>query len=183
MFYGGFFIKRGNKMNYYQIGKIVNTHGIKGEVRVQSITDFPEKRFAPGAPVFVFQTGHDPRQLVIKTHRRHKQFDLISFKGLDDINAVETLKGSDLKVSEDQQEELASGEYYYRDIVGLNVLDLDKQFIGTVKEIMKSGANDVWVIERKGQSDLLIPAIKDVVKNVDLDNHQIIIEMLDGLDD
>lgn len=170
-------------MNYYQIGKIVNTHGIKGEVRVQSITDFPEERFAPGATVYVFQAGHPSRQLTVKTHRQHKQFDLISFEGLDDINAVETLKGADLKVSEDQQEELASGEYYYRDIIGLNVVDLDDHLIGKVKEIMESGANDVWIVERKGKSDLLIPAIKDVVKKIDLENQQIIIEMLDGLDD
>lgn len=170
-------------MNYYQIGKIVNTHGIKGEVRVQSITDFPEQRFEPGATVFAFQAGHDPRQMTIKTHRRHKQFDLISFEGLDDINAVEFLKGADLKVSEEQQEELDNGEYYYHDIIGLDVVDLDDQYIGKVKEIMEPGANDVWIIDRKGKSDLLIPAIKDVVKNIDLDNQRIVIEMLDGLDD
>ena len=170
-------------MNYYQIGKIVNTHGIKGEVRVQAITDFPEKRFAPGATVYAFQKGKDPVALTVKSHRKHKQFDLLSFEGMEDINLVEPLKQADLKIAEDQQDGLADGEYYYHQIVGLNVVDLDGNSIGKIKEIMESGANDVWVIQRAGKKDLLIPAIKDVVKDVQIENHQVIIDMLDGLDD
>ena len=68
-------------------------------------------------------------------------------------------------------------------MVGLNVVDLDGDSIGKIKEIMESGAKDVWVIQRSGKKDLLIPAIKDVVKDVQIENHQVIIDMLDGLDD
>ena len=88
-----------------------------------------------------------------------------------------------MKIAEDQQDDLADGEYYYHQIVGLNVVDLDGNSIGKIKEIMESGANDVWVIQRAGEKDLLIPAIKDVVKDVQIENHQVIIDMLDGLDD
>ena len=102
---------------------------------------------------------------------------------MEDINLVETLKQADLKIAEDQQDDLADGEYYYHQIVGLNVVDLDGNSIGKIKEIMESGANDVWVIQRSGKKDLLIPAIKDVVKDVQIENHQVIIDMLDGLDD
>ena len=170
-------------MEYYQIGKIVNTHGIKGEVRVQSITDFPEERFALGAIVYAFQDGKEPLELTVKSHRKHKQFDLLSFEGMEDINLVEPLKQADLKISEEQQAELNDGEYYYHQIIGLDVIDLDGNSIGKIKEIMESGANDVWVIQRSGKNDLLIPAIKDVVKNIQIENHKVIIDMLDGLDD
>ena len=102
---------------------------------------------------------------------------------MEDINLVEPLKQADLKIAEDQQDDLADGEYYYHQIVGLNVVDLDGNSIGKIKEIMESGANDVWVIQRAGKKDLLIPAIKDVVKDVQIENQQVIIDMLDGLDD
>ena len=170
-------------MNYYQIGKIVNTHGIKGEVRVQVTTDFPEKRFAPHEKVYAFKDGKMVKELTIKTHRKHKNFDLLSFEGLPDINLVESLKGDDLKISEEQQDQLENEEYYYHQIVGLKVFDLDNNEIGVIKEILQPGANDVWVVERQEKSDLLLPAIQDVIKDIQVENGKVIIDMLEGLDD
>ncbi len=170
-------------MEYYQIGKIVNTHGIKGEVRVQATTDFPEKRFAIGEKVYVFKNQKLVKELTIKSHRKHKQFDLLSFEGLEDINLVEDLKQADLKISADQQDELTEGQYYYHEIIGLDVFDLEGNELGQISEIMQSGANDVWIIKRKQKADLLIPAIKDVVKEIQIENHKVIIDLLDGLDD
>lgn len=170
-------------MNYYQIGKIVNTHGIKGEVRVQATTDFPEKRFAPHEKVYAFKDGKMVKELTIKTHRKHKNFDLLSFEGFPDINLVESLKGDDLKISEEQQDQLENGEYYYHQIVGLKVFDLDNNEIGVIKEILQPGANDVWVVERQEKSDLLLPAIQDVIKDIQVENGKVIIDMLEGLDD
>lgn len=170
-------------MEYYQIGKIVNTHGIKGEVRVQATTDFPEKRFAIGEKVYVFKNQKLVKELTIKSHRKHKQFDLLSFEGLEDINLVEDLKQADLKISADQQDELTEGQYYYHEIIGLDVFDLEGNKLGQISEIMQSGANDVWIIKRKQKADLLIPAIKDVVKEIQIENHKVIIDLLDGLDD
>ena len=170
-------------MEYYQIGKIVNTHGIKGEVRVQATTDFPEKRFAIGEKVYVFKNQKLVKELTIKSHRKHKQFDLLSFEGLEDINLVEDLKQADLKISADQQDELTEDQYYYHEIIGLDVFDLEGNELGQISEIMQSGANDVWIIKRKQKADLLIPAIKDVVKEIQIENHKVIIDLLDGLDD
>ncbi|HIX02094.1 MAG TPA: ribosome maturation factor RimM [Candidatus Ligilactobacillus excrementigallinarum] len=170
-------------MEYYQIGKIVNTHGIKGEVRVQATTDFPEKRFAIGEKVYIFKNQKLVKELTIKSHRKHKQFDLLSFEGLEDINLVEDLKQADLKISADQQDELTEGQYYYHEIIGLDVFDLEGNELGQISEIMQSGANDVWIIKRKQKADLLIPAIKDVVKEIQIENHKVIIDLLDGLDD
>lgn len=170
-------------MEYYQIGKIVNTHGIKGEVRVQATTDFPEKRFAIGEKVYVFKNQKLVKELTIKSHRKHKQFDLLSFEGLEDINLVEDLKQADLKISADQQDELTEGQYYYHEIIGLDVFDLEGNELGQISEIMQSGANDVWIIKRKQKADLLIPAIKDVVKEIQIEDHKVIIDLLDGLDD
>lgn len=170
-------------MNYYQVGKIVNTHGIKGEVKVQSITDFPQERFAPGAPLYVFRNDQLIKEVTVKTHRKHKNFELLSFEGLQDINLVEDLKQTELKIAEDQQGTLNEGEYYYHEIIGLKVYDLDNNYLGEIKEIMESGANDVWIIQRVGQKDLLIPAISDVIKDIQVDQGKVTIEMLDGLDD
>ncbi|WP_290033835.1 ribosome maturation factor RimM [Ligilactobacillus cholophilus] len=170
-------------MNYYQIGKIVNTHGIKGEVKVQAVTDFPEKRFAVGETVYAFKNGKLVKSLIIKSHRKHKQFDLLTFEGLEDINLVEDLKQNDLKISEQQQDSLSDGEYYYHEIIGLDVYDLEGNKLGKINEIIESGANDVWVIKREGKRDLLIPAIKDVVKEIQCEDGKVIIDLLDGLDD
>ena len=170
-------------MQYYQVGKIVNTHGIKGEVKVLASTDFKESRFKPGAKLYLFAKGATtPIELEVKTYRKHKQFDMLTFVGLEDINLVEKYKQADLKISAEQQEQLAEGEYYYHQIIGLTVITTEGQEIGKIKEIMTPGANDVWVIARPKQSDLLLPAIADVVKKIKLDDNQVIVEMMDGLE-
>lgn len=170
-------------MDYYQIGKILNTHGIKGEVRVKAITDFPEKRFAVGEKVYAFKDDQLLQELTIKSHRKHKNFDLLSFDGFDDINSVEQFKQADLKITAEQQDDLSDGEYYYHEIIGLEVFDLANNNLGKIKEIIELGANDVWVIQRFGKKDLLIPAISDVVKEINVDDQKVIIDLLDGLDE
>lgn len=170
-------------MDYYQIGKILNTHGIKGEVRVKAITDFPEKRFAVGEKVYAFKDDQLLQELTIKSHRKHKNFDLLSFDGFDDINSVEQFKQADLKITAEQQDDLSDGEYYYHEIIGLEVFDLANNNLGKIKEIIELGANDVWVIQRSGKKDLLIPAISDVVKEINVDDQKVIIDLLDGLDE
>lgn len=172
-------------MTYYTVGTIVNTHGIKGEVRVVATTDFPQKRFAVGAILWAFLPQQkQPVKLTIATVRQHKQFYLLGFTDRPSINDVESLKTATLKITADelQADDLGPGEYYYHQIVGLDVVDETGQKLGTVKEILSPGANDVWVVQRAGQSDLLLPVIDQVVKKVDLDAHQITVELMEGLD-
>ncbi|WP_057879182.1 ribosome maturation factor RimM [Levilactobacillus paucivorans] len=172
-------------MTYYTIGTIVNTHGIKGEVRVIATTDFPEKRFVVGHKVYAFRKDQPtPEVFEIASVRQHKNFILLSFKGKPSINDVEYLKQSTLKIAADQLEDddLKPGEYYYHQIIGLDAVTEDGEKLGTIKDIMQTGANDVWVVARPDKPDLLLPKIKQVIKGVDLDQHQVTVELMEGLE-
>lgn len=166
---------------WFNVGKIVNTHGIRGEVRVISVTDFPEQRYAPGNTLHLFLNEAAPIPLVVKTHRKHKQFDLLTFEGYDNVNEVEQWKNGMLKVSEEELMDLPEGEYYFHQIIGCKVFTVDGEELGTVKEILTPGANDVWVVQRENGKDLLIPYIADVVLKVSVDTKEIVIDPLEGL--
>ncbi|KRM68040.1 ribosome maturation factor rimM [Apilactobacillus ozensis DSM 23829 = JCM 17196] len=172
-------------MNFYNIGKIVNTQGLKGEVRVNSVTDFPEKRFKVGSTVYAFLANGQNEKLEIDGFRKHKNFILLHFKGKPSINDIEYLKPSQLKISDNElsNDDLKPGEYYYHQIIGLDVYDIDKNHLGTIKDIMSLGPNDVWVVGRDNKKDLLLPKIDQVIKEVDLDNEKVIVELMEGLDD
>lgn len=105
--------------DYLNVGKIVNTQGIKGEVRVISKTDFPEERYQKGATLLLFQEKKAPIELVVKSHRKHKNFDILSFEGHPNINDVEKYRDGILKVAKDNLAELAEDEFYYHQIVVL----------------------------------------------------------------
>ena len=167
----------------YNVGKIVNTQGIKGEVRVISKTDFPEERYKKGSTLSLFQDGKLVTDLTVASHRKHKNFDILSFENHPNINDVEKYRDGILKVSEDRLTELPQNEFYLHQIVGLTVQDEEKNTIGKISEVMSPGANDVWVIERPKKKDLLIPYIEEVVLEVDLENQMVTIHMMEGLDD
>ncbi len=170
-------------MNYFNVGKIVNTQGLQGEVRVLSVTDFAEERFKKGSRLALFDKKDQfVTSLEIASHRKHKNFDIVKFKDLYHINEVEKYKEFTLKIAEEDLTELADGEFYYHEIIGLDVYE-GKELIGQVKEILQPGANDVWVVKRKGKRDLLLPYIPPVVLNVDIPNHRVDVELLEGLDD
>ncbi len=170
-------------MEYLNVGKIVNTHGIRGEVRVISQTDFPDERYQKGEKLFLFREGMTPLELTVAGHRRHKNFDLLTFEGYPNINDVEKFRDGILKVAKDNLAQLAEDEYYYHQIIGLIVVDEDDKEIGKIKEILSPGANDVWVVQRKGKKDALIPYIASVVKEIDLANGIVKVELPEGLID
>lgn len=165
----------------FNVGKIVNTHGIKGEVKVIKITDF-EERFEPGSQVYwVSQDNREVIPLTIDGYRKHKNFHLLHFEGHPSINDVERYKGGMLKITEDQLTPLEEGEFYYHEIIGLTVVTLSGDEVGRIKEILSPGANDVWVVQRKGKKDVLIPYIDDVVNEVDVKEGKVVIEPMEGL--
>ncbi len=167
---------------WFNVGKIVNTHGIKGEVRVISKTDFPDERYAPGKQLFLFMPGAtNPIELTVNSHRTHKSFDLLTFKGYENVNDVEKMKGGLLKVREDQLSELEEDEFYFHEIIGCLVFTTKGEEIGKIKEILTPGANDVWVVKGKGGKDILIPYIDEVVKKVDVKEKIILIDPMEGL--
>nr|WP_295972045.1 ribosome maturation factor RimM [uncultured Bacillus sp.] len=167
---------------WFNVGKIVNTHGIRGEVRVISKTDFPEKRYKKGNTLYLFRENDPkPLPLTIQSHRVHKNFDLLTFEGFDNINQVEAFKGGLLKVSESQLDELAKDEFYFYEIIGCAVFTDNGEEIGKVKEILTPGANDVWVVKGKGGKEQYIPYIADIVKEIDVEEKKIIITPIEGL--
>lgn len=153
---------------WFNVGKIVNTHGIKGEARVISKTDFAEERYKPGNKLYLFMpdTKGDPIELIVKTHRTHKSFDLLTFEGYENINEIEKMKGGILKISEDQLGDLEEDEFYYHEIIGCTVETLDGAEVGKIKEILSPGANDVWVIKAKGGKEILIPILKMLLRKL-----------------
>jgi 16S rRNA processing protein RimM len=167
---------------WFNVGKIVNTQGIKGEVRVISTTDFPEERYKKGNVLFLFLPKNEtPVQLTIKSHRKHKNFDLLLFEGYENINEVEKFREGILKVPESQLGELEEGEFYFHEIIGCLVFTMDGEEVGKVTEILTPGANDVWVVKGKKGKENLIPYIDEVVKKVDLKEKIILIDPMVGL--
>ncbi|MCM3160478.1 ribosome maturation factor RimM [Metabacillus litoralis] len=167
---------------WFNVGKIVNTHGIRGEVRVISKTDFAEERYEPGNTLYIFKEGSDePIEVVVDSHRVHKNFDLLTFEGMSSIQDVEQFKGSLLKVTESQLSELEEGEFYFHEIIGCKMFTDEGEEIGTIREILATGANDVWVVQRKVGKDLLVPYIEDIVRDIDIEEKKIVITPMEGL--
>lgn len=169
-----------NTDNLFKVGTIVNTHGIRGEVKIMAITDFPENRFKKGVELQI-ETKQGLVPMTVQSSRLHKNMWLVLFEGITNINEIEKYKTDDIYVASDERQELEDDEYYYDEIIDSRVVDLTGSVIGIVSEIMTTGANDVWVVKREGQPDALIPMIDDVVKSVDVDNKLITIDPLEGL--
>ncbi|MHC0552677.1 ribosome maturation factor RimM [Salinicoccus sp. CNSTN-B1] len=158
------------------IGRLVNFHGVKGEVKVLSDSDFSKERFSPGNIVEI-----DGKNFEIAQYRTHKNFHLLQFEGVSSLNDVEELKGKEVMQETDAvQLPLAENEFHYKDIIGLEAKIEDSlKSIGTVTDIFETGANDVWVV--KGEREYMIPYIEDVVKKVDLEAGHIILHPMEGL--
>ena len=170
-------------MNYFNVGKIVNTQGLQGEMRVLSVTDFAEERFKKGNILALFDKKDQfVMDVEIASHRKVKNFDIIKFKGMYHINDIERFRDFTLKVREEDLTDLEDGEFYYHEIIGLEVYENDV-LLGRIKEILQPGANDVWVVKRKGKRDLLLPYIPPVVLGIDIDQGRVDVEIPEGLDD
>ena len=164
----------------FTIGKITNTHGIKGEVKVKQITDFIE-RFNVGSVIYLIDMNEQIIPLEIASVRTQKDYLLIRFTGYDSINEVESFKGLMLKIKNEQLTPLNEHEFYFHEIIGCTVSDMNGTKIGVVDSILTPGANDVWVIKDEQKKEYLIPYIYDVVKEIDVENKQIKIEPMEGL--
>jgi len=145
------------------IGKIVAPHGVRGDVRVTPLTDFPD-RFLSMKSVLV----GGKRVLSIEAARYHKQLLLLKFRGFDDRNAVEELRGQLLQVDRKDVVPLQEGAFYVFDIIGMDVYATDGQLLGKVDDVIETGSNDVYVVERKDNRPLLVPALKTIVTTVDV---------------
>jgi len=165
----------------FRVGKLVNTQGLKGEMRMIPTTDFPE-RFQAGLDFVVESITGQQTAVKLEHARPHKKFLLVAFKGYESINEVEHWKGGELFVTEGNLAELEDGEYYFHQLIGMEVLTEDNKPIGKLKEILQTGANDVYVIQRLDKKDLLLPAIDDCIIDIDVDNNKMIVHILPGLE-
>lgn len=169
----------------FQIGVITSPHGVMGEINVFPTTDDP-KRFKRLKEVILSipKTGKTEEKMVeIESVKFFKQMVILKLKGYDDRDAVEKLRQSNLYVTRDKAVRLQKDEYFIADLIGLNVLDHDAadQKIGVVTDVMVTGANDVYVIRMEDDRELLLPAIKQCVLDVDVEQGYIKIHILDGL--
>jgi len=166
----------------YSVGKIVNTHGLRGELKILSQTDFPDIRFKPKSKLIM--QSPDLKTTVpveVESAREHKNVFIVKFKQYADINQVEPYKGWMLKVSERDLAKLDEGEYYYHEIVGCTVVTEEGEELGTITEILTPGANHVWTITRPNGKQLLIPVIDEVVLDVDVANKKVLVHLMEGL--
>ena len=171
-------------MEWFNVGRIVNTHGVRGEVRVLSTTDFEEQRFAVGNKLAAFKKNDKkPTWVTIESVRRHKNFILLTFEGFYNINLVEPFKEGLLKVSKDQlaEDELQENEYYHFEIKDCEVFSEEGERIGVVTDILSPGANDVWEVKDAKGKKHYIPYIEDIVKEVNVEEKKIIIHVMEGL--
>lgn len=162
---------------YLRIGKIVNTQGIKGEVRVIPLTD-DITRFDKLKNVYI--EGEPPLNLKIEYTKYHKNFVLIKFKGLDSINDVEKYKNTYILVDRKNSIKLSEGSYFICDIIGLEVVDTDGASLGHICEVMSTGSNDVYIV-KMDESEILIPALKTVVKEINMQEGRMVVELPEGL--
>lgn len=164
------------------VGHLVNTQGVRGEVRVLSRTDFPEKRFKQGNRMFLVHPNFPkPIELKITSSKNHKQFILLTFEGHASINDVEKYKGGELKVPEDELIELPENTYYIYQLLGCQVVSDEGQELGIVRDVLQTGANDVYVVKPPKGKDLLFPVIPDCVLDVDVVNKKIVVHIMPGL--
>lgn len=168
-------------MELFTVGKIINTHGIRGELKVVRISDF-EERFTVGNELqLVKNNNENPQTVTILKHRVHKGFDLLQFEEITDLTTAEKYKNYYLKIKKEQLTPLEENEFYYYEIIDCMVETRTGEVIGKIKEILSPGANDVWVVSGKQGKDVLIPYIKDVVKEVSIEEKKVIIEPMEGL--
>lgn len=164
-----------------RVGVISSTHGVRGEVKVFPTTDDPA-RFEELETVLL-DTGKEKLELEIAGVKFFKNMVILKFKGYDSINDVERYRGKDLWITREQAVPLGEDENFVADLIGLAVVTDGGETLGTMKDVMFTGANDVYVVERGNGKELLLPAIKDCILDVDLENGVMTVHVLDGLFD
>lgn len=162
-----------------QVGVISSTHGIKGEVKVFPTTD-DVNRYKKLKEVWL-DTGKEKMLLHPESVKFFKQFVIVKFKEFSSINEIEAYKGKSLYVDRQNAVRLRKDEYFIADLIGLTVLTDEGETFGVMKDVMQTGANDVYVVERQNGDEVLLPAIKECVKEIDMENGRITVHIMEGL--
>lgn len=164
-------------MKSLRVGQIVNTHGIRGGLKVLPLTDYDE-RFEELKWVYI--EGLEEK-FYITSLQYQKNNLIITFKGYQDINQVEKFKGKYLIIDETQRRQLPEDTYYIADILGLEVYTVEGDFLGKIKDVLQAGSNEVYLIEAAGGKEIMIPAVKEFVPEIDLENKRITVKPIEGM--
>ena len=166
------------ELRYLAIGRIVRAHGLRGEVSVTVLTEFPE-RFETTEWVYLGDE-FEAAAYRIESYRWHKQNILLTLAGVSDRTQAEKLRGQFVQVPLEEAVPLPEGVYYLYQLIGLNVTSTTGEFLGVITDVIETGANDVYVVRKDGK-DILLPAIPEVVKAVDILNGVMVVQVIDGL--
>ena len=165
--------------NYLRVGVISSTHGIGGEVKVFPTTD-DNKRFKKLKQVFL-DTGKEYLELEVERVRFFKQMVIVKFKGINNINDIEKYKGKDLLVTRENAVPLEENEYFIYDIMDASVVDEEGKEIGILKEVLTTGANDVYVVKTVEGKEVLLPVIDGCILDIDIENKVVTAHIMPGL--
>jgi 16S rRNA processing protein RimM len=161
---------------YLIIGRVLKPWGVRGEVKIEVLTGFPE-RFASLRQVFI---GDDAKLFSVDRARLHGKAALLKFKGIDSPADAETLRDQLVQVALEDAVKLPKGKLYLYQLIGLSVVTTEGNALGEITDVLDTGANDVYVVH-DGTREILIPAIEDVVKQIDLERREVKIKMMEGL--
>ena len=167
------------KQEYFEIGQIVNTFGIKGFVKVNPLTDNLE-RFEELKSVFVVK-NKELLEMKIEEVKYHKNVVLVKFKGIEDINMAEKYKGCYIKIKRENAKKLPKDTYFIADLIGLPVYDESGNLLGKVDDIYNNKSHDIYVVKDELGKQILLPSTKEVIKQVDIENERIVVHLIDGL--
>ena len=162
-----------------QVGVISSTHGVRGEVKVFPTTD-DMTRFKKLKEV-ILVTEKTEKILKITSVKFFKQFVILKFEGIDTLNDVEVYKGASLFVERKNAVKLQKDEYFIADLIDLKVVDENEKELGTLVDVMKTGANDVYIVKNEEGKELLFPAIKECILNIDFKTRIMTVHVMDGL--
>ena len=162
-----------------QVGVISSTHGVRGQVKVFPTTD-DVTRFRQLKKVYL-DTGREMLPLEIQNVKFFKQFAILKFKGIDNINDIEKYRGKSLMIDREDAVDLDEDEYFIADMIGMKVCTEDGSEFGTLKDVMETGANDVYIIDSLEHGEVLIPAIRECILDVDMDEERMTIHLMEGL--
>ena len=164
---------------YFEIGQIVNTSGLKGVLKIKPFTD-DIKKFSNLKTIYI-KTKSGLTEFKIEQVRYVKNMVMLKLAGIDTVEEAEKYRNLYIKILRDQEEELEEGSYYVVDILGCKVNTDTNQELGKVVDVFQTGSNDVYVVKDEQGKQILLPAIKQVIKNVDVKNKIIIVHLLEGL--
>ena len=164
---------------YLELGQIVNTFGIKGQVKVMPFTD-DIKKFDKLKEIYI-EKKHELKLFQIEKVNYSKNMVILKLKGIETPEEAESLRNSYLKIDRKDAKKLPEGTYYIADLIGLDVYTDENELLGKVDYIYNTGSNDIYVVKDEQGKEILLPAIKDVLKQVDLENGKIIVHIIEGL--